>query len=102
MDPPDPTDTERVVQEVLAQLGHDSHKHRGGRCRKPNLAQNEYRVRTGGRSSLLLAHHLETVDGDTLLLWKDGLTVETNPRSVTNARGSGILPNNVLLMGTTG
>ena len=94
MDPPDPTDTERVVQEVLAQLGHDSHKHRGGRCRKPNLAQNEYRVRTGGRSSLLLAHHLETVDGDALLLWK-------NSHSVINAKGSGILPEFVLQMGTT-
>ncbi len=33
--PPDTTDTERVVQEVLAQLGNDSRKHRGGRCRKP-------------------------------------------------------------------
>ncbi len=28
--PPDTTDTERVVQEVLAQLGHDSRKHQGG------------------------------------------------------------------------
>ena len=27
---PDTTDTERVVQKVLAQLGHDSQKHRGG------------------------------------------------------------------------
>ncbi len=33
--PPDTTDTERVVQEVLAQLGHDSCKHQGGRRRKP-------------------------------------------------------------------
>ncbi len=31
----DTTDTERVVQEVLAQMGHDSHRHRGGRRRKP-------------------------------------------------------------------
>ncbi len=34
--PPDTTDTERVVQEVLAQLGHDSRKHWGGRRRKPS------------------------------------------------------------------
>ena len=63
-------------------------------------AQNEYGVRTGERLSLLPAHHLETVDGDALLPWKDGLAVEMNPRSVRNAKGSGILPKNVLLMGT--
>ena len=33
--PPDITDTERVIQEFLAQLGHDSRKHRGGRRMKP-------------------------------------------------------------------
>ncbi len=38
--PPDTTDTERVVQEVLAQLGHDSRKHRGGRRGSLLLAQN--------------------------------------------------------------
>ncbi len=33
--PPETTDTERVVQEVLAQLGQDLQRNRGGRCRKP-------------------------------------------------------------------
>ena len=55
--PHDTTDTERVVQEVLAQL--------------------------------------------TVLPWKDGLAIETNARSVINAKGSGILPEFVLQMGTT-
>ncbi len=33
--PPDTTNTEQVVQEVLAQLGQDPQWNRGGRCRKP-------------------------------------------------------------------
>ncbi len=33
--PPETTDTERVVQEVLAQLGQDPQQNQGGRCRNP-------------------------------------------------------------------
>ncbi len=33
--PPETTDTDRVVQEVLAQLRQDPQRNRGGRCRKP-------------------------------------------------------------------
>ncbi len=33
--PPETTDTDRVVQEVLAQLGQDPQRNRGGRRRKP-------------------------------------------------------------------
>ncbi len=65
-------------------------------------AQNRYEVQTGERLSLPPARHPETVDGDALLLRKDGLAVEMNPRSAINAKGSGILPKIVHLMGTTG
>ncbi len=33
--PPDTTDMQRVVQEVLVQIGHYSQKHRGRRLKKP-------------------------------------------------------------------
>ncbi len=45
--PPDTSDAERVVQQVLAQLGHESRKHRGGRRRKPTPGPK--RVRSADR-----------------------------------------------------
>ena len=66
------------------------------------LAKNEYGVRTGGRLSLPLAPHLEIVDGDAPLLWKDAPAVERNPHNAINAKGLGILPKNALQTGTTG
>ncbi len=64
------------------------------------LAQKECLVRTGERSSLLLAHRLETVDGDAVLPQKVAPTVERNPRNVINAKGSGISPENARRMDT--
>ncbi len=79
--PPDATDTERVVQEVLAQLGPDSRKRQGGRHESLLPVQNGCEVQTGGRLSLLPTHRPRIVDGDALLLQKDGLTVEMNPHN---------------------
>ncbi len=44
---PGTTDTERVVQEVLAQLGHETRKHQGGQRRKPTPGPK--RVRSADR-----------------------------------------------------
>ncbi len=44
------TDTDRVVQEVLAQLGRDPQRNRGGRCRKPTPGPK--RVRSTERKEL--------------------------------------------------
>ncbi len=65
-------------------------------------AQNRYEVQTGEMLSLPPAQRPEIVDGDTLLLQKDALAVEMNPDNAINAKGSGILPETVHLMGTTG
>ena len=42
--PPETTDTERVVQEVLAQLGQDSQRNQGGRRKKPTPGPNRVRL----------------------------------------------------------
>ncbi len=59
--PPDTTDTERVVQEVLAQLGHDSRKHRGWRRRKPTPGPK--RVRSAERREVKPASLPHTIPG---------------------------------------
>ncbi len=53
-----------------------------------NLVLAQTSTECGERSSLLLARHLETVDGDALLPRKGALAVVKNPRSVINAKGS--------------
>ena len=68
----------------------------------PLLAPNECIVLTGEKSSLLLAHHPEIVDGDALLPQKVAPAVERNPRNVISAKGSGISPEIAHQTGTTG
>ena len=64
--PPDTTDTERVVQEVLAQMGPDSRKHWGGRCRKPTPGPK--RVHSADRREVKPAFHTPSRDSRLGLL----------------------------------
>ncbi len=65
-------------------------------------AQSGYTVQIGERLNLPPAHRPDIVDGGALPLQKGGPAVETNPLSAISAKGSGILPETVHLMGTTG
>ncbi len=58
--PPETTDTERVVQEVLAQIDHDSQRYRGGRHKKPTLGPK--RVRSADRGEVKPASHIPSSD----------------------------------------
>ena len=57
---PDITDTERVAQEVLAQMGHDLQWNQGGRRRKPTPGPK--RVRSVERKDLKGASHTPSCD----------------------------------------
>ena len=58
--PPETTDTDRVVQEVLAQLGQDPQRNRGGRRRKPTPGPK--RVRSTERKELKPASRTSSRD----------------------------------------
>ncbi len=99
--PPETTDTERVVQEVLAQLGQDPQRNRGGRRRKPTPGQSESGVQNGRNSNPLPVLLLGIVDADALPLLRADPVVEEKQRNVTIARVWGTLPESAHPGGST-
>ncbi len=100
--PPDTTNTEQIVQEVLAQLGQDPQRNRGGRCRKPTPGPK--RVRSMERKEIKPASRTPSHSnrcGCSPSRERAGPVVEGNLHNVSIAKVWSTSLGSVLLKGFT-